>query len=166
MEKYKPKFDIVKASRMDTKPYDWLVKFGNVVQIFSDESFNELFEKVRGCENCACHDCSKKECHDDRCYSCDVYSLKTSECAMSCDTSEPNITELEFNDSNKDLVFTTLSELQHNVYPTTDSWNKPVIVVPKGHYEMWIGLNSIITIEDGVIKSFRPITQEDKNGSI
>lgn len=194
MEKYKPKFDIVKASRMDTKPYDWLVKFGNVVQIFSDESFNELFEKVEGCENCACHDCRKKECHDDRCYSCDVYSLKTSECTMSCetcvfrykkystmckqcynhsnwqkpiyDTSEPDITELEFNDSNKDLVFRTLSELQHNVYPTTDSLDKPVIVVPKGCYEMWIGLNSIITIEDGVIKSFKPTTQEDNNGSI
>lgn len=194
MKKYKPKFDIVEASRMGVKPHDWLVKFGNVVQIFSDESFNELFEKVGGCEECICHDCNKKECHEDRCYSCDVYSLKTSECAMSCetcvfrckkysamckqcyshsnwqkpmyDTTEPHVIELEFTDSNKDRVFSTLSELQHNVYPTTDTWNKPMIVVPKDNHEMRIGLNSIITIEDGVIKSFRPITQEDNNGSI
>lgn len=163
VKKYKPRFKLVEAYKTTTEPYKWVVAFNGTIQIFSEEDFNRLFELASGCDNCICYECDK---HKSTCDSCDIFSLKKESCeSYSCSTIDREYS-LEFNNSNKDRVFSTLSELQYNIYPSIDENDNPVIVVPKEDNEMRIPLNSVIFIKHGVITSYSSLPKEDTNGSI
>lgn len=145
MKKYKPKFKLVEALKLphvDNEEDAWVVKFGDIKYVFPEESFNKLFEEASECDS-----------HPN-------WSKSIAK------TAEPCVMELIFSDSNKNQVFNILNELQFNIYPSADILGRPIIVVPKDGYEMKIPINSFILIEDGVVKSFKPISQEDKDGSI
>lgn len=166
MKKYKPRFKLVEAYKTTTEPYKWVVAFKGTIQTFSEEDFNRLFELASGCDNCICYECDRDKCKDTTCNSCDIFSLKKESCeSYSCSTIDREYS-LEFNDSNKNRVFSILSELQYNIYPSTDENGNPVIVVPKENNEMRIPLNSVIFIKRGVITSYNLLPKEDTNGSI